>query len=437
MSKLLLTLAILAPLSYGAIWLADNPGTLTFDWLGWRVEMAFSLFAALLLGLIIITSMMLMLWFGIASWPARIKQRRFRTHHDQGITALTQTLVALSSADYKNAQRHLQRSIKYLPEHPALPALLDAQLAKAQGHTQRLPRIYALLKENPDTRPLALRGLIEHSMAEHKPEQALTHIQEVLAEFPKDLWATMAAIDLMIQQNKLGDAVKHIESSSRLHVLSHQQARHLEALIATLRGAEYLRDNRLDDARASLKVALKREAEFLPAQLLMADALHQSGDNSALLKHAGRSWKYQPHPHFSELVLKAFSLDAPNMLERRMEQLIKDQPDHIESWLAKARLYVRLAKWEKVREMLGKARAIRHSPRVFEALAQLEKSQYKNDLKANEWLKLALDAPRDESWICTMCANETTIWHAHCPQCKSMDSLQWRLPHSPLVSLAN
>ncbi len=437
MIKLLLALAILAPLSYGAMWLADHPGTLAFDWLGWRVEMALSLFAALLLGLIILTTLTLMLWFGIASWPARMKQRRFQKNHTQGLTAITQTLVALSAADYKNAQRHLQHSMAHLPDHPALTGLLDAQLARAQGQTGRLPRIYALLKENADTRPLALRGLIEQNMAAQQSEIALTHIQEVLAEFPKDAWANRAAIDLMIAQNKLGDAEKQIKKSSDLSVLNRQQTHHLEALIATIRGEHHLRDNRLDDARASLKIALKRETDFLPARLIMADVLNQIGDRSALLKHAQRSWKHQPHPHVVALILNTFSHESPATLERRVEQLIAAHPDHVESLMAKAQLYLRLAQWEKAREILRKAKDIRHSPRVFEALAQLEKSQHKDEMKANEWLKFALDAPRDESWICSSCGYECTAWHAHCPNCAAMDSLTWRLPNAPIVSLPN
>lgn len=430
-------LAFLAPLGYGAIWLADHPGNVAFNWLGWRIDMAVSLFAALLLGLIILITLTLMLWFGIASWPERIRHKRFHTHHDQGLQSLTQTLVALSASDYSSAQRALQRSMNHLPNHPALTGLLDAQLAKATNQTQRLPRIYASLKEHADTRPMALRGLIEHSMAEQKPEQALAHIQEVLNEFPKDAWANKAAIDLMIAQGKLDDATKQTEHAARLRVLDAQQSHHLEALIATLRGQNFLRDNRLNDARNHLKIALKREASFLPAILWMAETLDQSGDKSALLKHAQRCWKHHPHPRFTALILAHFAHESAAILERRVEQLIAAQPAHFESFMAKSELYLRLTQWEKAREVLNQAKAIRHSPRVFEALAQLEKSQHKDDTKANEWLKLALDAPRDESWICTSCSHESAVWHAHCPHCHTLDSLAWQLPSAPMVALSH
>src|SRR5699024_4769754 len=95
MSRGILFFIKLAILVGVAVWLANNPGEVSFDWLGYRIDTTMAL---LILALVVLAVIIVMLYrFGraLAATPAKISEGLDERRERRGQQALTQGLIAV------------------------------------------------------------------------------------------------------------------------------------------------------------------------------------------------------------------------------------------------------------------------------------------------------------------------------------------------------
>ena len=128
MIRLGLFILITAILVTCTVWFANNPGTMTIVWLGYRFDGSIGMVA---LGLLVLTGVLVILWrcwSAIANspnWLGRILGSRRRK---KGQQALTMGLLELASGDVRQALKHTRAVDRYL-EDDTLTRLLTAQAA--------------------------------------------------------------------------------------------------------------------------------------------------------------------------------------------------------------------------------------------------------------------------------------------------------------------
>ena len=154
---LLFTLGVLA-VAAGLAWLADRPGTITIEWLGYQIETS-AFVGTLALGLLVVV--LIALWALLryaftrpAAIAAHVRERR----RQQGYDALSRGLLAIGVGDRALAQRYAGIAGRNLPREP-LTALLRAQAAQLKGDRGAARRAFEAMLDRPETELLGLRGL--------------------------------------------------------------------------------------------------------------------------------------------------------------------------------------------------------------------------------------------------------------------------------------
>jgi hypothetical protein len=158
MLRMILWFVLLAAIAALIAWLADRPGEIVINWLGYRIET--SLAVAVLassrcwpvLGLVWGVLRRLLHVPGAIADYVRIRRRR------RGHEALSRGIVAVAAGDRDTARRHADLAARLLPGDP-LARLLEAQTAQLRGDHARVERVFADMLADPDTEVVALRGL--------------------------------------------------------------------------------------------------------------------------------------------------------------------------------------------------------------------------------------------------------------------------------------
>ncbi len=432
MLRLLFYLLLLAPLVYGALWITDHPGNVVIDWQGWRIESSLSLLLVLAVAallLIAIVSLVLRFIFAI---PSNLSAHGRLRHYQHGVTSLTQAMAALAIADHGRAEKEIRKSRHHLGKEAAAPRLLSAQLAHAQGDREAVRKQLSAMMDNSETRLVGLRGMIEQALNEGRLEQAIGYAREAWDAQPSDRWLALILIDLHTRLSQWSQAREVIAHSTRKNGLSRQDMQRYQAIVALLSARQHQKNKQLSDAIEQAQLARKCDPSFQPAQYLLGRLYAESREYEKMAKLIQSIWRESPHPDYITLMIEHFSDESPHKLQKRIDKLAKANPDHLESQMALARLAMHHAKWDRAREYLKAALAIQESPRIYEALAEVEREELGNTTKANalaaDWLSRAVSAPKDEGWYCTRCGHGNAQWQLHCNHCQAFDSLVWQQP---------
>ena len=98
-------LAILAVLSLLAASLADTPGAVTLDWLGYRIETSVLALLIFMLGASVVIAGLWRIWSAVTNSPRRMRRWQADRRQRLGYKALTQGMVAVAAGDAIEARR--------------------------------------------------------------------------------------------------------------------------------------------------------------------------------------------------------------------------------------------------------------------------------------------------------------------------------------------
>ena len=124
------------------------------------------------------------MWLWVLRLPKVWARRRRDAHLTKGHHALTRSLSALSSGDYKIAYTQSVRAKKLLPEFQELPAVLIAAAAERQGMDDIAKSALSSLLDT-QARDLGVRGLVNGAIARGDITGALKIARHALAETPR------------------------------------------------------------------------------------------------------------------------------------------------------------------------------------------------------------------------------------------------------------
>ena len=140
-------------------WLADRPGAITVEWLGYEIKtsafVGALVLAAIVTTLILAWSLLRYVLTRPAAVAAHMQERRRR----QGFDALTRGLLAIGVGDRALAQRYANVARRNLPNEP-LTALLKAQAAQLKGDRASARRAFEAMLDRPETELLAIARLV-------------------------------------------------------------------------------------------------------------------------------------------------------------------------------------------------------------------------------------------------------------------------------------
>ncbi|TXN43780.1 heme biosynthesis protein HemY, partial [Methylobacterium sp. WL18] len=185
MWRALAFLALLALAAFGAVWIADRPGTVTVVWNGYQIGTSL---AVALVGVIAAAIVLGLLWA-------------------------------------------IVRGVIGLPE--ALTLLLKAQAAQISGDRDAAESAFQRMVDDPETRVLGLRGLFVEARRREDETAARAYAVEAARLAPSVTWANEAMLEAQSADGDWGSALETIERRSSLGLIDKPTARRQRAVLLT------------------------------------------------------------------------------------------------------------------------------------------------------------------------------------------------------------
>jgi HemY protein len=403
--------------------LADQPGSITIDWLGYQVKTSAFVGVLALSALVVL---LMLTWSAIrylVTRPKAVKAHFRERRRRQGYDALSKGLLAIGVGDRIAAQRHADIARRALPNEP-MTALLKAQTAQLKGDRASARRAFEAMLDRPETELLGLRGMFLEAKRADDNAAARALAEEVVRRQPQLGWGVTALFDM---QTRAGDW----EGALNTLAIARQHG-NVEPDVATRRRAVLLTAEALervttepDKALSLVTEALRLSPSLIPAAEIGGRILASKGESKLAGRLIARTWKLAPHPDLATLYAFAKPGDPPRERLKRVKYLAGLNPSDIEGPIAVAHAAIEAHEWREAEAALAPFLDGRPPARVCALMARVEAGEG-NKGREREWLARALRAPRDRAWIADGYVSDR--WLPVSPVTGTVDAFQWKAP---------
>lgn len=425
MWRALVFLALLAVAAYGAVWIADHPGTVTVVWNGYEIGMSLAialtgvLVAAIVLGLIwaVVT--------GVIGLPASISRSTRERRRNKGLASLSRGIIAVGSGDPLTARRHAGDAERLLGSQP-LTLLLKAQAAQISGDRDAAEQAFKRMADDPETRVLGLRGLFVEARRREDEGAARAYASEAARLAPSVTWANEAVLEAQCADGEWSAATETVERRAALGLMDKHAARRQRAVLLTA-AAQRHEAGEPDTATEQALKAVKLAPDLVPAAVIAGRLLARRNDLRKAAKIIEAAWKAAPHPELAKVYLNLRTGDSARDRLARAENLAK-----LSSWEPESRLVIAQAATEakdfgRAREALAPLTDDRPTARVCRMMARIEAAEHGAESgRSREWLARAARAPRDPAWVADGIISER--WAPVSPVSGRLDAFVWKTP---------
>ena len=215
MIKLLWRFGLLVLAALFFTWLADRPGTVTIQWMGREIQMAFVI--AVAIAFLAIALLWFVWGFFRRIWRSPTAARdywRFRKNR-KAYESLSRGIIAAGAGDSIAASKHAAIAGNALADEP-LVNVLAAQAAQLKGDRASVKRIFEAMTKSPDTEALGLRGLFAEARQNGDVTSAMTHAERALKLNPRLAWASSAVSAIAVAAQGLVGRRRHIAAAGKV-----------------------------------------------------------------------------------------------------------------------------------------------------------------------------------------------------------------------------
>jgi HemY protein len=425
--RTLIWFAVAGVAMLAAVWLAEQPGLVTAEFRGWRLD---TTVGALFVGIAVLVLLCIggwLLYRWIVGAPGALLEGWGDSRRRRGYRALTQGLAAVAAGDGNEAQRQARKAEKLLAE-PSLTLLLSAQAAQLADDRDGARRTFNAMLDNDQMAFLGLRGLIVQALRDGDQAQAQAYAERAFRLRPQTPWLVHALFDMQAQVGQWKAAQETLDVGQRYKVVAADKARTLKALLLVERSRAAERDGTAADALALAREAFGLAPERIAVTQRLAELQIKMGDSRRAMKTLERGWTLAPYLDFAALYLKASGESEPLKRVGVIRRLADKKPDDIESHLALAQASLEAGLWGEARRHLEAAGGADPPLRVCRLMAEVEERAQSDPAKVHEWLARAADAPADRAWRCAACSAQHEHWQSVCGNCGAFGTLHWRAP---------
>ncbi|MDP4024359.1 heme biosynthesis HemY N-terminal domain-containing protein [Methylobacterium sp. NEAU 140] len=429
MWRALAFLALLALAAYGAVWIADRPGTVTVVWNGYQLGTSL---AIALVGVLIAAVLLGLLWAvvrGVIGLPEALVRGSAERRRAKGFSALSRGMVAVGSGDPLAARRFAGDAERLLGHEP-LTLLLKAQAAQISGDRDAAEHAFKRMVDDPETRVLGLRGLFVEARRREDEVSARAYATEAARLAPSVTWANDAVLEAQSADGDWGGALETVERRAALGLIDKAAARRQRAVLLTaIAGGREAGEPEIAAERALQ--AVKLAPDLVPAACIAGRLLARRGDLRKAAKIVEAAWRANTHPDLAKVYMGLRTGDSVRDRLARAETLAKISSWDPEGRLALAQAALDAREYGRAREAVKPLLAERPTVRACLTMAAIEEAEHgAASGRAREWLARAARAPRDPLWIADGIASET--WAPVSPATGRLDAFEWRAPPNAL-----
>jgi HemY protein len=430
MWRALVFIGLLCVAAFGAVWLADRPGTVLVTFAGYEVQTSVSVAAIGLVGVALGLALLWSLVSGILHLPSRLTFASRARRRSRGYQAVSRGMVAVGAGDTIAARRYANEAERLLGKEP-LTLLLKAQAAQVSGNREAAEKAFTQMMDEDETRVLGLRGLFVEARRRGDAGAAHQYASEAVRLAPAAAWASDAVLESRCADRDWRGALEAVERRTSLGLLDKKTAKRHRAVLLTADALERT-EHDPDGALRSAQDAVKLAPDLVPAAALAGRLLSRRGDLRRAAKVVEAAWRSLPHPDLAEVYLNLRHGDSALDRLKRAETLLRLSNGAQEGRLAVARSALEAREFDRARNALEPLLSSRPSMRVCLLMSDLEQAEHGSTGKGREWLARATRAPRDPAWIADGVVSDK--WAPISPVTGRLDAFVWQAPPDVLVA---
>ncbi|OYU20039.1 MAG: heme biosynthesis protein HemY [Rhodobacteraceae bacterium PARR1] len=434
LTKVLVFVAVLALLTLGATFLLEAGGAVRITAAGWELSLGP---LQLLIGVLVL---IVVLWLVMKAVGLLVAVLRFangdetaisryfdRNRERKGYQALSEGLLALAAGEGRLALARARKAEYYLDD-PALTTLLVAQAAEAAGDTARASEAYKDMLAAPHTRFVGIRGLLQQKLAEGDTATALKLAEKAIELRPKHTETQDILLRLQTEQRDWKGARATLGAKLKAGTLPKDVYRRRDAVLALQLAATVLDEDATIEAREAAIEANKQSPDLIPAAVMAARSYINKDNAKNATRVLKKAWDAKPHPDLAAAFAEIVPDESPEARIKRFKTLVANHPDHEETRLLMAELYITAEDFPAARRSLGDLAEKHPTQRSIAIMAAIERGQGADDAVVRGWMARALTAPRGARWCCDRCQAIHAKWDPICENCGGFDTLSWREP---------
>jgi HemY protein len=428
MIRLIVFLLVTAGFAFIAAWLADRPGEVAIDWLGYHADTSVAVVVGAVVAIVCAALIAWSLLIYLVTAPARLAQRAAQRRTARGHHAITKGLVAIGAGDLRTAMRYANEAARLAADQP-LTLLLQAQTAQLSGARGGADVAFRAMADRQDTKLLGLHGLFIEAQRRNDTVAARRYAEEAARAAPSLAWAGQAAFDFHCAEGDWSGALQALERNSRGGLLDNHTYRRQRAVLLTARALSLANTDRATASELAQE-AVKLAAGLVPAAALAGRLLAGAGDRRKAGRILEAAWREGPHPDIAEAYADLVPGASARERLSRIRTLARLAEGHLESRLAVARAALDAHEFAEARTSL---KPLISSPtrRVAALMAQLEEAETGDIGRAREWMARAVHAALDPVWTADGLIAEN--WMPVSPATGRLDAFAWRVPVAELT----
>ncbi len=439
MRRLLFRLGGMTLLGLGAIWLSQHPGTVTFLWQGYEMQVPIILFFILFALVLFFCIGLILLLRWVARWPERYKQKQQSRQQQEATQAVAAYLMALSGGREGEAQRAALKARRAMPK-AGLSLMLGAQMARRGGNLEEEETYYRRMVEQTlfadahQTNIMGLRGLLGLAVKKGNMQDIRTHAERALEIEQKTDWAMEALFNLEAQNGEWTKARHWLGQMGRYGFAEKPEQNRRMAVLLMAEAETLGKNERVEDRKTAMSNILqtfKLAPDFVPSYKLAATYLAGGGvvEKRKLAHQIEKAWKRCPHPELVEAYQALYPGRSAVQKLKAVQKLIGPKPRHHESLYALAGAAIKAKRWNLARVTLENELAQQLAPalrerRFYRLMAELESGENGDEARARDWRDKALSAPLEAGWFSP--TGERGSWRAVCMKTGAFDAYEWR-----------
>ncbi|ARO15619.1 HemY domain protein [Ketogulonicigenium robustum] len=433
--KILLFVAVVTAVTFGAVWLAEMPG-------GALVTLGGVEFTLRPLeGVIAIAILMMAAWAVFRLLGLLLAVLRFingddtavsrffsRGRERKGMKALSDSVLALAAGEPKEALSRAKVADKYLGA-PDITHVLMAHTAERAGETDLAEQTYKELLESDRTRFVALQGLMKQKLAAGDSVTALKLAEAAFKARPENVEVQDILLRLQAESSDWAGARATLGEKARRGVLPRDVYRRRDAVLALSEAQAVFDDQVPIDARERAIEANRLSPDLVPAAVMAARSYINEGNTRYATRVLRKAWEAQPHPDIAEAFAEIAPDERPDARLARFETLTNLRTDHPETKMLRAELLIATGDFPAARRALGNlVEGADATSRSLALMAAVERGMGADESVVRGWLTKALTAPRGPQWVCGQCGKVHAHWLPVCDSCHGFDTLAWVTP---------
>ncbi|HBZ42555.1 MAG TPA: heme biosynthesis protein HemY [Maritimibacter sp.] len=434
--KIILFVVLIGAATVGASYLLETNGGIRIDVGAMEFNLG-ALQAVIVLVVLVIALWVLLKIAGLIVATVRflngdetaISRHFDRNRERKGYAALADGLMALASGEERVAMTKAARAERYL-RRPELTNLITAQAAEMAGDRRKATEVYKRLLTDERTRFVGVRGLMKQKLEEGDTETAIKLAEKAFALKPQHAETGDVLLALQATQNDWHGARETLGKKVKHGALPKDVGKRRDAVLALQEAKGIFEDGNSIRAREAAIEANHKSPDLIPASVMAARAYLKQDNPRYAARVLSKTWKVHPHPELAAAYAEIKPNETPTERIKRFRTLTKAKPDHPETKMLLAELYIGAEDWTKAREALGDLPETKPTQRVLTLMAAIERGENAPEMDIRALLTKAVTAPRGPQWVCDKCNHIHAEWTPVCGNCGAFDTLSWREPET-------